>query len=56
MTVDMKFDAKFHVFQEIAKLVEVLMPKGYQLTRMQVDCIHACARKLAVDLTERNYE
>jgi hypothetical protein len=52
----MKYDAKFHAFQEIAKLVDFLVPKGYQLTKEQSDAIHACARKLGTDLTSGIYE
>jgi hypothetical protein len=51
-----KYDAKFHAFQEIVKLVEILIPKDYQLTLTQVKAIHACAKKLATDLTSGVYE
>jgi hypothetical protein len=52
----MKFDAKFHAFQEISKLVDLLFPNGYQLTKDALDAIHACAKKLADDLTNGDYE
>ena len=52
----MKWNAKFHAFQEIAKVVDVLIPKGYQLTKEQSDAVHACAKKLAADLTSGQYE
>ncbi len=48
-------DASFHAFQQVAKLVRVLVPKGYQLTKEQADAVHACAEKLAKDLTSDEY-
>ncbi len=50
-----KYDAKFRAFQEISKVVDRLVPTGYQLTKEQADAIHACARKLADDLTSGDY-
>lgn len=52
----MKFDAKFHAFMEINKLLDVVLRKGTQLTAEQVDAVHACAKKLAKDLTSGEYE
>ena len=52
----MMYDAKFHAFQELNKLLDKFIPKGYQYTREQADAIHACARKLAKDLTSGEYE
>lgn len=50
------FDAGFYAFQEISKLVDVLLPKGYQLTKVQSDAVHACAKRMAVDLLSGTYE
>ena len=50
------FDAKFHAFQELAALINLFVPRGYQLTKEQTAAIHACAKRLAVDLTSGDYE
>lgn len=31
-SLKIRFDAQFHAFQEISKVVGLLIPKGYQLT------------------------
>lgn len=50
------YDARFHAFQELSKLLDKVLPKGYQFTKEQSDAVHACARKLAKDLTGGEYE
>lgn len=51
----MKFDAKFHAFLEVNKLLDKLLPEGTQLTIEQADAVHACAKKLAEDLTSGEF-
>lgn len=55
MSDKLVFDAKFHAFMELAKLVDIFLPKGYQLTQVQCDAIHNCATTLAKDLTSGDY-
>jgi hypothetical protein len=50
------YDAKFHAFNELCKLIEKFVPKEYQFTREQSYAIHECAKKLAKDLTSGEYE
>jgi hypothetical protein len=50
------YDAKFHAFMELSKLIDKLIPKGTQFTKEQSDAVHACARKLADDLTSGEYK
>jgi hypothetical protein len=50
------FDAKFHAFQEVGKLLDEVLPNGYQFTREQSDAIHKFAEKLAEDLLGGEYE
>lgn len=53
--VVLMLDAKFHAFQELSRLLDKVLPKGYQLTKEQGDAVHACAKKLAEDLTSGEY-
>jgi hypothetical protein len=50
------WDAKFHAFMELNKVLDKIVPKSYQYTKEQADAIHECARKLAKDLTSGEYE
>ncbi len=50
------FDAKFHAFNEVSSLLEKIIPEGYQFTFAQVKAVHACADKLAKDLTSGEYD
>lgn len=50
-----KYDAKFHAFMCLGKLLDGVLPKGYQLTKDQADSVHGCAKKLATDLLSGDY-
>jgi hypothetical protein len=52
----MRFDATFYAFQEISKVVDALVPKGFQLTKEQANLIHHVAERMASDLTSGTYE
>jgi hypothetical protein len=54
-TIDGPFDAKFHIFQEVNKLLDMFLPKGYQYTVEQADAVHAFAKKLAADMATGKY-
>ena len=49
------WNAKFHAFIEINSLINKIVPKGYQFTNEQANAVHACAQKLAKDLTSGKY-
>jgi hypothetical protein len=49
------YSAKFHIFLEVNKLLELFIPKDYQYTAEQADAIHAFARKLAADMASGIY-
>jgi len=49
------WDAKFHAFQEINKLIDKIVPQGTQFTKEQAEAVHECARKLAKDLTNGKF-
>ena len=51
-----KYDGKFHAFQVIAELLDILLPKGYQLDREQAAAVHLAAKTLSDDLTSGDYE
>lgn len=50
------YDAKFRAFQEISRMVDILLPGGMQLAKEQADAVHACADRLAKDSTSGEYE
>jgi hypothetical protein len=50
----MQYQAKFHVFMEVNKLLEKIIPSGFQCTPEQADAIHAFAKNVAKDLLSKD--
>lgn len=50
------WDAKFHVFQELNRLLDKFIPEVKQFTPEQVDAVHAFAKKIAADLLSGEYK
>jgi hypothetical protein len=53
--MSVKFDAKFHAFMELNKLLDKFTSPVQQYTKEQADAVHACAKKLAEDLLSGDF-
>lgn len=50
-----KWDAKFHAFQKLTELAEILLPNHRNFTVEQCDALHEYSKILAKDLTDGTY-
>lgn len=51
----MLYCAKFHAFQKLARLAEILLPGVRHYSKEQVDALHEYSKILAKDLTSGMY-
>jgi len=51
----MPWDAEFHAFGKLNKLIELFIPVGHQHSVAQANAIHECARVIAEDLTSGDF-
>lgn len=51
----MKFDAIFESFQQLNRLLDIVLPKGSQLPAYQADAVHQLANDIAERLTSGQF-